>query len=110
MPRPKFKAGHRLAEVGLAGRAIDTLSRMSLLFRGAVQGGSAVASLALQKDALDPDHPTYHAHLVRDGGWIVCQYWFFYSFNNWRSGFSGVNEHESDWEQVTLYLDGTGSG
>jgi hypothetical protein len=31
MPRPKFKAGHRLAEVGLTGRAIDTLSRMSLL-------------------------------------------------------------------------------
>jgi hypothetical protein len=38
----------------------------------------------------------------------VCQYWFFYSFNNWRSGFSGVNEHESDWEQVTIYLDGAG--
>jgi hypothetical protein len=106
--RPKFKAGHRLAEVGLTGRAIDTLSRMSLLFRGAVPGGSAVASLALQKEFLDPARPTYHAHVMRDGGWIVCQYWFFYSFNNWRSGFSGVNEHESDWEQVTVYLDGTG--
>ena len=107
--RPKFRAGHRLAEVGLTGRAIDTLSRMSLLFRGAVPGGSAVASLTLQNERLDPSHPTYHAHVVRDGDWIVCQYWFFYSFNNWRSGFSGVNEHESDWEQVTVYLDGTGS-
>lgn len=106
--RPSFKAGHRLAEVGLTGRAIDTLSRLSLLFRGAVPGGSAVASLALQNEHLDPQRPTYHAHVVRDGGWIVCQYWFFYSFNNWRSGFSGVNEHESDWEQVTVYLDGTG--
>ena len=106
--RPSFKAGHRLAEVGLTGRAIDTLSRMSLLFRGAVPGGSAVASLALQNEQLDPQRPTYHGHVVRDGGWIVCQYWFFYSFNNWRSGFSGVNEHESDWEQVTVYLDGTG--
>ena len=107
--RPKFRAGHRLAQVGLSGRAIDTISRLSLLFRGAVPGGSAVASLALQNGHLHPDTPTYHARLVREGGWIVCQYWFFYSFNNWRSGFSGVNEHESDWEQVTIYLDGTGA-
>jgi len=106
--RPKFKAGHRLAEVGLTGRAIDTLSRMSLLVRGAVPGGSAVASLSLQNAKLEPEVPRYHARVVRDSGWIVCQYWFFYSFNNWRSGFSGVNEHESDWEQVTVYLDGSG--
>ncbi len=106
--RPKFRAGHRLAEVGLTGRAIDTLSRLSLLFRGAVPGGSAVASLALQNESLRPDQPTYHGRVVRDGDWIVCQYWFFYSFNNWRSGFSGVNEHEADWEQVTVYLDGSG--
>jgi hypothetical protein len=106
--RPKFRAGSRLAEVGLTGRAIDTLSRMSLLFRGAVPGGSAVASLALQNAHLQPGQPTYHARVVRDGDWIVCQYWFFYAFNNWRSGFSGVNEHEADWEQVTIYLDGTG--
>lgn len=107
--RPKFRAGHRLAEVGLTGRAIDTLSRVSLLFRGAVPGGSAVASLALQNDFLNPGEPKYHARVVRDDGWIICQYWFFYSFNNWRSGFSGVNEHESDWEQVTVYLDGDGA-
>jgi hypothetical protein len=81
---------------------------MSLLFRGAVPGGSAVASLALQTAHLEPSTPKYHAHIVRDGDWIICQYWFFYSFNNWRSGFSGVNEHESDWEQVTVFLDGTG--
>jgi hypothetical protein len=107
--RPKFRAGHRLAEVGLTGRAIDTLSRLSLLFRGAVPGGSAVASLALQNAQLDPEQPTYHARVVRDGDWIICQYWFFYAFNNWRSGFSGVNEHEADWEQVTVFLDGTGA-
>ncbi len=106
--RPKFRAGSRLAEVGLTGRAIDTLSRMSLLVRGAVPGGSAVASLDLQNSYLEPARPRYHARVLRDGDWIVCQYWFFYSFNNWRSGFSGVNEHESDWEQVTIYLDGAG--
>jgi hypothetical protein len=104
--RPRFRAGHRLAEVGITGRAIDALSRFSLLLRGSVPGGSAVASLAVQQDVLEPDAPAYHARVVRDGGWIVLQYWFFYSFNNWRSGFSGVNEHEADWEQVTIYLDG----
>lgn len=106
--RPHFRAGHRLAEVGLTGRAIDALSRVSLLLRGSVPGGSAVASLAIQNAALDPENPRYHGRVVSYGGWIICQYWFFYAFNNWRSGFSGVNEHEADWEQVTVYLDGTG--
>jgi hypothetical protein len=107
--KPKFRGSSRLAQVGLLGRTIDTLSRFSLLLRGAVPGGSAGLSLDLQEAHLHPDRPAYHAHVTRDGGWIVCQYWFFYSFNNWRSGFSGVNEHESDWEQVTVFLDGTGA-
>ncbi len=104
--RPHFAAGHRLAEVGLLGRAIDALSRFSLLLRGSVPGGSAIASYAMQNESLEPQRPQYFGRVVRDGGWIVCQYWFFYAFNNWRSGFSGVNEHEADWEQVTIYLDG----
>ena len=61
------------------------------------------------EERLSPDRPTYYGRVVRSDDWIVCQYWFFYSFNNWRSGFSGVNEHEADWEQVTIYLDGTGT-
>jgi hypothetical protein len=106
--KPSFRGSARLAQVGLLGRTIDTLSRFSLLLRGAVPGGSAAKSYDLQNEHLHPDAPAYHARVVRDGGWIVCQYWFFYSFNNWRSGFSGVNEHESDWEQVTIFLDGSG--
>ena len=38
------------------------------------------------------------------GGWIVLQYWFFYVFNNWRSRFFGVNDHEADWEMINFYL------
>lgn len=106
--RPTFRAGNRLAEVGLFARVIDTLSRLSLLIRGAVPGGSALASLEMQQEHLRPDVPAYHGRVVRYGGYIVCQYWYFYAFNNWRSGFSGVNEHEADWEQVTVYLDGVG--
>ena len=32
------------------------------------------------------------------------QYWFFYAMNDWRSSFGGVNDHEADWEQVTVFL------
>ena len=107
--RPGFHGDSRLAQVGLLGRSIDTLNRFSLLLRGAVPGGSAALSLSLQNEHLAPGRPAYHARVVRDSGWIICQYWFFYAFNNWRSAFSGVNEHEADWEQVTIYLDGSGA-
>jgi hypothetical protein len=106
---PRLRGGSRLAAVGLLARLIDALNRASLLFRGSVPGGSAAQSFVLQRDHLAPDEPTYHGRVVRDGGWIICQYWYFYAFNNWRSAFGGVNEHESDWEQVTIYLDGTGT-
>ena len=106
--RARLKGGSRLAEVGLLGRTIDSASRLSLIFRGSMPGGSASASFRMQNELLDPDTPTYYGRVVRDGGYIICQYWFFYAFNNWRSGFGGVNEHEADWEQVTIYLDGSG--
>ena len=105
---PRLSGASRLAAVGLLGRLVDALNRLSLVFRGSVPGGSAAHSYLLQQEHLEPDRPTYYGRVVRAGGWIVCQYWFFYSFNNWRSAFGGVNEHESDWEQVTIYLDGTG--
>jgi len=94
-----------LARVGVLGRLVDSASRASLLVRGAVPGGSAAAALAVQQEHLEPQVPRYHGRVLRDGNWLVLQYWFFFCFNNWRSGFSGVNEHEGDWEQVTIYLD-----
>jgi hypothetical protein len=105
---PRLSGASRLAAVGLLGRLIDALNRLSLIFRGSVPGGSAAKSFLLQQGHLEPDRPVYYGRVVRDGDWLVCQYWFFYSFNNWRSAFGGVNEHESDWEQVTIFLDGTG--
>ncbi|MGB7449511.1 MAG: hypothetical protein WA892_10325 [Ornithinimicrobium sp.] len=106
-PRPRGSS--RLASVGVVARTIDAVNRLSLLFRGSVPGGSAARSFLLQRDHLRPERPTYYGRVLRDGHWIVCQYWFFYAFNNWRSGFGGVNEHEGDWEQVTVFLDGSGS-
>jgi hypothetical protein len=32
------------------------------------------------------------------------QYWLFYPFNDWRSGFYGANDHEADWEKVFVFL------
>ncbi|MEV4277481.1 hypothetical protein [Actinoplanes xinjiangensis] len=102
---PHLSRSSRLGAVGLTGRMVDTLNRFSLLFRGSVPGGSAARSFLLQRDHLETGEPTYYGRVVRDGSWIVCQYWFFYNFNNWRSAFGGVNEHEADWEQVTVFVD-----
>ena len=41
---------------------------------------------------------------MRQSGWTICQYWFFFAYNPWRSGFNGVNDHESDWEMISVYL------
>ncbi|WIM99407.1 hypothetical protein ACTOB_003058 [Actinoplanes oblitus] len=105
---PHLPRASRLASVGPTARLVDALNRFSLLFRGSLPGGSAAHSFLLQRDHLEPHRPTYYGRVLRDDPWIVCQYWYFYSFNNWRSAFGGVNEHEGDWEQVTVYLDGTG--
>jgi hypothetical protein len=45
----------------------------------------------------------YYGRVVRQHGYIALQYWFFYAFNDWRSSFHGVNNHEADWEMVTVY-------
>ena len=50
------------------------------------------------------DRHIYHGRVVKEGGWIILQYWFFYLYNNWRSGFNGANDHEADWEMVCVYL------
>ena len=46
--------------------------------------------------------PTVYWHVVRYGDAFAVQYWFLYLFNNLRQG----NWHESDWEQVTVYVEG----
>ena len=42
--------------------------------------------------------------MIRDGGYVCLQYWFLYAMNDWRSTFSGINDHEADWELVIVYL------
>lgn len=103
--RPRFQAPGRLARVGLASRLLDSLFSLSLILRGTVPGGTAgAAALQYRRIMAADEHYTYYGRVVREGGYIVLHYFFFYVMNDWRSTFYGVNDHEADWEQVILYL------
>ena len=101
-----FHAGPgRLARVGYSSRILDAIFSLTLLARGRVPGDTAAAaglSYAQMRDKAE-SYPYYGRVLERDG-WLVLQYWFFYPFNNWRSGFYGLNDHEGDWEMLCIYL------
>jgi len=107
-----FRAGTgRLARVGYLSRFVDALFSITLLARGRVPGDTAAAA-AIAYQRLQDKHESYqyYGRVVRRDGWLVLQYWFFYTFNNWRSGFFGVNDHEADWEMISLYLCETEDG
>ncbi len=95
----------RLARGGLLPRIVDALFTVSFLMRGRVPAAVAAAA------ELDYFHMrakrapfVYYGRVEREEDWTVLQYWYFYCFNSWRSGFGGVNDHESDWEMVSIYL------
>jgi hypothetical protein len=104
--RNTFHAGlGRLARGGLLPRIVDALFSASFLLRGRVPAANAAAAeLAYRRIRLQEEKYTYYGRVTRHDGWVMLQYWFFYSYNNWRSGFNGVNDHESDWELVSIYL------
>jgi hypothetical protein len=103
--RPIFHAPGRLARVGLLSRIIDSLFDLSLLVRGRVPGGTtAVAHKQFCEMQKADARRVYYARVLREGGYIILHYMFFYPMNDWRSSFYGVNDHESDWEQIFVYL------
>ncbi|NYE48251.1 multisubunit Na+/H+ antiporter MnhG subunit [Spinactinospora alkalitolerans] len=108
--RPVIPKSGRLAAVGVFGRIVDVLMKLSLLIRGAVPGGVAAAAATRYRDRLDTGGATYYGRVLREGGYIVLQYWFFYAMNDWRSTYGGVNDHEADWEKVVVYLAETPDG
>jgi hypothetical protein len=101
----------RLARVGYSGRIVDALFSLSLLARGRVPGSLARHAVGTYRSMVGEaaTHP-YYGRVVRTSGWTVLQYWFFYAFNDWRSGFNGANDHEADWEQILVYLDADAEG
>ena len=94
----------RFAVVGLMGRLIDAVIRLSLLVRGRVPGGTAAAAERAYRAGDGSGTYPYYGHVTRDRGFVALQYWFLYAMNDWRSTFGGVNDHEADWEQVTVFL------
>jgi hypothetical protein len=95
----------RLARGGLLPRVADALFTISFLMRGRVPAAvAAAAQLDYFHMRARSDTFTYYGRVVREKDWTVLQYWYFYCYNNWRSGFGGVNDHESDWEMVSIYL------
>ncbi len=95
----------RLARVGYTSRFADALYEIALLARGRVPGESTAAgSIAYGRIMDEGEHYVYHGRVLRHNGWIVLQYWLFYAFNDWRSGFFGANDHEADWEKVMVFL------
>ncbi|CAB4882220.1 unannotated protein [freshwater metagenome] len=98
----------RLARVGLLGRIFDVLFRVSLLLRQTVPNGVTGAAAWKARRIGLHNEPVYYGRVVRDGGWTVLHYTYFYAMNDWRSTFSGVNDHEADWEQVMVYVEEVG--
>jgi hypothetical protein len=103
--------GGRLVRVGYLSRFIDAIFSISLLSRGHVAGETALAAALAyrQMRSADERYP-YYGRVVRQEDWIIVQYWFFYPFNNWRSGFFGANDHEADWEMASVYCWETPNG
>ncbi|ADH67959.1 MULTISPECIES: hypothetical protein [Nocardiopsis] len=94
----------RLAAVGVLGRVLDILMKLSLLIRGAVPGGLTFAAVTRYRERVDNGGVTYYGRVTREGGYTILQYWFFYAMNDWRTIYGGVNDHEADWERVTVYV------
>jgi hypothetical protein len=101
-----FRAGRgRLARGGFLPRIADAIFSVSFFFRGKVSSVTAAAAELDYEEARGEDERyVYYGRVVRQGGWTALQYWFFYYYNSWRSGFHGVNDHESDWENILVYL------
>lgn len=99
---PHLRNPNRLERVGLVSRIVDGLFDGSLIVRGRVPGGTA-AQAEIQYRKFEGG-PVYYGRVLREAGYTILHYIYFYAMNDWRSSFHGVNDHESDWEQVFVYL------
>lgn len=104
VPREQLVGTVRFTTTGMFGRLAEAGFRATLLLRGTVASGLAAAAEIAYREQLESDRFTYYGRVARTGGFVCLQYWFFYAMNDWRSTFSGVNDHEADWELATVYL------
>jgi hypothetical protein len=96
----------RLGRVGLFGRVFDAIYRLIHIIRPTVPNRTVTAA-ALKADRLGLHKrvPVTYARAVMAGEWLVLHYAYFYLFNDWRSSYRGLNDHEGDWEQAWIYCD-----
>jgi hypothetical protein len=94
----------RFANVGISTRIIDAFFRLTLVLRRRLPKGTVSAGETVSREHMSDAPCTYYGRVVHDAGWTVCQYWFFYAINDWRSSYHGINDHEADWETVHVYL------
>ena len=104
IPREQLLGEARFTTTGMFGRIAEAGFRATLLLRGTVAFGLAAAAEIAYREQLEFDRFTYYGRVVRMGGYVCLQYWYFYAMNDWRSTFGGVNDHEADWEMATVYL------
>lgn len=111
-PRDAFRAGRgRLARVGYTSRFVDALFSLSLYARGRVPGDLAASAVVTYREEMrESETYRYYGHVIERGPWMVLQYWYFYFFNDWRSHFFGTNDHEGDWEMISIFLDARAPG
>ena len=102
----RAKAGGvgRLGSVGILARFVDLFLKVSLLLRGTLPGALVAAAETSYREELAKGECTYYGRVLRSGGYLVLQYWYFYVMNDWRSTFGGINDHEADWEMACIYL------
>jgi hypothetical protein len=81
----RFRTGGRLTTTGMLGRFVDAGFRASLFLRGKVPAGVTAAAHTLYREHLEAERFTYYGRVVRDGGYVCLQYWFFYAMDDWRS-------------------------
>lgn len=94
----------RLTRVGYLARILDAIFSLLLLMRGRVPGDAMTAATATYEKMLSEKRKfQYYGRVIEQNDWIVFQYWYFYPFNNWRTGYFGANDHEADWEMVNIY-------
>jgi len=102
---PFFHAPGRFTRVGLVSRILSSLFNISLLVRGTVPGGTvAAAEIRYQEMRAADPRDVYYGRVIRQGGYTILHYLFFFAMNDWRSSFFGINDHEADWEQCFVFL------
>ncbi len=95
----------RLGRVGLFGRLLDAMFRLSVQLRPTVpKRTTAAAAIKARRFAMH-DTSVCYGRVARCGEWIVLHYAWFYVMNDWRSSYRGLNDHEADWEQAWIYCD-----